>query len=230
MKLSDLIKKNTKYYEYIIRTVVPLTDENIDCLAECYRRFHLLEIEGPNETIFQDKPLDFYELGPSKVWWIKIKTNLPASLVALQELTKNVLKVVERQVVVRSAIGFDEVTVNQDLINTEISLESDRLKLVQEPLTANEFDYAPEKNIPNSPDYLKQLFYKHQKERSEQLDKYELPNKMFVWLKIPELEIKVPENPDSDVNVTNVGNLTDNLSLKKRFYDPLTGKLKELGD
>jgi hypothetical protein len=53
---------------------------------------------------------------------------------------------------------------------------------------------------------------------------------MFVWLKIPELEIEVPENPDIDVNVTNVGNLTDKLSVKKRFYDPLTGKLKELGD
>lgn len=227
MKLSDLMKKNTKVYEYIIRTVVPISDETIDQLASVYRRFHLTEIEGPEETIFQDQPLDFYEVGPSKVWTIKIKTQLPASLAALKELTRNALNTLDKMVVVRSAIGIDQLTVNQD----EKMKELNDKDLVLEPLTASDYDYQVQGILPNTPKYLEQLFLKHQEERLETPEKIELPNKLFVFLRMPDESIQVPDiKSEETIGITNVGNVKDDFRVKKTYFDPMTGKRKDLGE
>lgn len=99
---TDYLNEYTKEYGYRIKTVSPISDEDMEYIERVMDKYVLKEITKPVKTILQKNPLDFPDISNSEVWIIDVVTSLPASAYVLQQELKLALKLPEKYIVVRS--------------------------------------------------------------------------------------------------------------------------------
>lgn len=78
-RLHQYLMESQKTYEFRMKTIVELNDEQLDKLETHLRKYEAYDIETPKRTIMQSAPLDFYNSGACEVYIIDFKTKLPVS-------------------------------------------------------------------------------------------------------------------------------------------------------
>lgn len=88
-QLQAYLAEGEKTYEFRLKTIVELSDDQLDKMETHLRKYEAFDIGSPKRTIMQSKPLDFHEAGPNEVFIIDFKTKLPMSpAYALTELVQ----------------------------------------------------------------------------------------------------------------------------------------------
>ena len=88
-QLQAYLAESEKTYEFRLKTIVELSDDQLDKMETHLRKYEAFDIGSPKRTIMQSKPLDFYESGPNEVFILDFKTKLPMSpAYALTELVQ----------------------------------------------------------------------------------------------------------------------------------------------
>lgn len=78
-RLHHYLMESQKTYEFRMKTVIELSNEQLDKLETHLRKYEAYDIETPKRTIMQSAPLDFYNKGACEVYIIDFKTKLPVS-------------------------------------------------------------------------------------------------------------------------------------------------------
>ena len=78
-RLHQYLIESQKTYEFRMKTIVELNDEQLDKLETHLRKYEAYDIETPKRTIMQSAPSDFYNSGACEVYIIDFKTKLPVS-------------------------------------------------------------------------------------------------------------------------------------------------------
>jgi hypothetical protein len=77
--LKHYLAESQKTYEFRLKTIVELSEDQLDKLETHLRKYDAYDIETPKRTIMQSAPLDFYNTGACEVFIIDFKTRLPLS-------------------------------------------------------------------------------------------------------------------------------------------------------
>ena len=78
-RLHQYLAESQKTYEFRLKTIQELSEEQLDKLETHLRKYDAYDIETPKRTIMQNAPLDFYNSGACEVFIIDFKTKLPVS-------------------------------------------------------------------------------------------------------------------------------------------------------
>ena len=78
-KLSQYLAESAKVYEFRLKTIVELSDEQLDKLETHLRKYEAYDITEPKKTIMQKNPIDFQGTDAAEVFIIDFKTKLPAT-------------------------------------------------------------------------------------------------------------------------------------------------------
>lgn len=78
-RLQQYLAESQKTYEFRLKTIEELSEEQLDKLETHLRKYEAYDIETPKRTIMQSAPLDFYNSGACEVFIIDFKTKLPVS-------------------------------------------------------------------------------------------------------------------------------------------------------
>jgi hypothetical protein len=99
-KLSQYLAESAKTYEFRMKTICKLSDDQLDCMERCLRKYEAYDISSPKKTIMQRNPIDFHDSGAHEVFIIDFKTKLPTAphelmnmLVAKLGCAENTIKV-----------------------------------------------------------------------------------------------------------------------------------------
>lgn len=78
-RLHQYLMESQKNHEFRLKTVIELSDEQLDKFETHLKKYEAFDIETPKRTIMQSAPLDFYNKGACEVYIIDFKTKLPVS-------------------------------------------------------------------------------------------------------------------------------------------------------
>lgn len=78
-RLHQYLAESQKTYEFRLKTIQELSEEQLDKLETHLKKYEAYDIETPKRTIMQSAPLDFYNSGACEVFIIDFKTRLPLS-------------------------------------------------------------------------------------------------------------------------------------------------------
>lgn len=135
--------ESAKTHEFRLKTIVELSDEQLDKLETHLRKYEAFDIGSPKRTILQSAPLDFYNTGAREVYIMDFKTEIPCSPAQLvQELVQKV-GIAERDIRVRNKLEPRE-EMEADIIDPPTEADSKAL------LTDSEYSEA---DNPNADDY-----------------------------------------------------------------------------
>jgi hypothetical protein len=101
-RLHHYLMESQKINEFRIKTVVELTEDQLDKLESHLRKYEAFDIETPKRTIMQSAPLDFYNRGSNEVYIIDFKTKLPVSPTVLINELVSKLGIAEGDIRVRN--------------------------------------------------------------------------------------------------------------------------------
>ena len=190
--LKDYLIESTKEYDYRLKTVHSIKDEDVKSLEKMLSKYHLIDISKMKKTILQDTPLDFPNVKNKEVYIIDFKTSLPCSQYVLQQEIKTLWNTPEDFVVVRNLNEPKEIETDRLLADAEINQTAIEKKLAPNSKLSTDSEYPVEEqgvagstlygNEYNS-NFLTQLA-KIQSERKENRVEPKAP--LFSWLKYPE--------------------------------------------
>ena len=146
-RLHHYLMESQKTYEFRLKTVVELTDEQLDRLETHLRKYEAYDVETPKRTILQSAPLDFYNKGACEVYIIDFKTKLPMSPAVLINELVSKLGISEGDIRVRN---LAEPAEQQDEIHREQNTEGYKEQKYKARLL--DPDYKEYKN-PKADDY-----------------------------------------------------------------------------
>lgn len=146
-RLHHYLMESMTVNEYRLKTVVELSDAQLDKLEKHLRKYEAYDIETPKRTIMQSAPLDFYNRGACEVYIIDFKTKLPLSpTVLINELVPR-LGISEADIRVRDKNSpAEEIAQKHMEENKEGASEEEYSSLLMDP------DYSEYDN-PNASDY-----------------------------------------------------------------------------
>lgn len=97
-KLNEYLTESEKVHEFRFKCACDLSDGHLDKLELHLRKYEAYDISTPKRTIFQTKPLDFYDHEACEITIIDFKTKLPMSpQMVTAELTQK-LGIAERDI------------------------------------------------------------------------------------------------------------------------------------
>ena len=149
-RLSAYLAESARTHEFRLKTICELTDEQLDKLETHLRKYEAYDIDAPVKTIMQKRPLDFYNVGPSEVYFLDFKTKLPLSPFVLVGELCALLGINEREIRVRNANEPGEI---QDREHQESETDKKKYKprLTDEKYSeykdAKSTDYHGEKHL-----------------------------------------------------------------------------------
>lgn len=166
-RLQQYLMESQKTYEFRMKTIVELSDEQLDKLENHLRKYEAYDIETPKRTIMQSAPLDFYNSGANEVYIIDFKTKLPVSPQILLNEIVSKLGIGEGSVRIRNrAEPLDEIdTKYLEDSEKDTSKEKKKKALLTDP------DYKEVKN-PKADDYHGE---KHKTKFMRELEKARKP-------------------------------------------------------
>jgi len=146
-RLHHYLMESQKTYEFRIKTIVELSDEQLDKMETHLRKYEAYDIETPKRTILQSAPLDFYNRGGCEVYIIDFKTKLPMSPTVLINELVSKLGISEGDIRIRNREEPGEIldTKHREE-NTEGYTEPKKKALLLDP------NYSEVKN-PKADDY-----------------------------------------------------------------------------
>lgn len=116
---SEILKESTETYDYVIRTIVPVDNEQVGYIKEVLAKYGIVDISKPEKSFLQDSPRDFPNAGLVEIYTITVKTTVPASSYILGQEIREVLNIPDCNIVVRG--------VNEPLeIQNDIDAEKDQ--------------------------------------------------------------------------------------------------------
>ena len=125
--------ESKKRYQYRIRTIVPVTSDDILKIKSVLEKYGILDITKPKQTILQDSPLDFPEIKMGEVYIMDITTEVPLSPEILLQELRGALNIVWGQIVVRGL---------NDPMELETEIQNDNSGLIPgAPLLSNNPEY-----------------------------------------------------------------------------------------
>ncbi len=83
--LAQYLAESEKTYNFRLRTVAALTDEQLDKMEQHLARYNVESVGTPKTSIIQRSPAGFGDIGPSAVTTIDISTRLPSTPNVMQE-------------------------------------------------------------------------------------------------------------------------------------------------
>ena len=138
--LTQYLAESAKEYEFRLKTIVELTDEQIDKLETHLRKYDAFDVAAPKKTILQSAPLDFYNTGAREVYIIDFKTRLPVVPQILVNEMIQTLGISEHDIRVR---GVNEPGEILDQANME---EKEVVAADPENAVLNDPDYSEVEN------------------------------------------------------------------------------------
>lgn len=117
-RLHHYLMESQTVHEFRLKTIVELSDEQLDKFETHLRKYEAYDIETPKRTIMQKAPLDFYNKGACEVFIIDFKTKLPLSPTVLINELVSKLGISEGDIRVRNkrspANEIDELYTDQN--------------------------------------------------------------------------------------------------------------------
>jgi len=250
MSLKNYLIENERRYNYRIKTVVPLEEDQLDVIERCIMKYVPVEMSRVRKTIIQENPLDFTDVKNAEVYTIDIVVTLPASAYVLQQELKYTLGIPEKFIVVRAENDPIERQSQQIVANNEMDADAKNDGMMRSALLTQP-DY-PEAPNTNSEDYYgnkfvtKFLDYLYQVEQEGKTEKVDAPNSLFKWIDMPK-DDTIPEDTFNDeikdaprsasdrrngkpindeidlTNTSRIGNLDDECITYKRVYTKKDG-------
>lgn len=83
--LKQYLAESEKTYNFRLRTVAEMSDEQLDKLERYLARYNVESVSTPKTSIIQKSPAGFGDIGPSAVTTIEIVTKLPSTPNVMQE-------------------------------------------------------------------------------------------------------------------------------------------------
>lgn len=83
--LTQYLAESEKTYNFRLRTVAAMSDEQLDKLETYLARYNVESVSSPKTSIIQKSPAGFGDIGPSAVTTIEIVTKLPSTPNVMQE-------------------------------------------------------------------------------------------------------------------------------------------------
>lgn len=83
--LKHYLAESEKSYDFRIRSIVEMSNEQLDKLETFLEKYSVESIKAPRKTIMQKSPRGFGDTGPAEVHMIDFTTKLPVSPEVLHE-------------------------------------------------------------------------------------------------------------------------------------------------
>jgi len=83
--LKQYLAESEKTYNFRLRTVAAMSDEQLDKLESYLARYNVESVSSPKTSIIQKSPAGFGDIGPSAVTTLEIVTKLPSTPNVMQE-------------------------------------------------------------------------------------------------------------------------------------------------
>jgi hypothetical protein len=185
MNIRDYILNVEKTYEYRIKTIVPLEDEQMERIESVLMRYDPIRVSNPRKTIFQKMPLDFPSVAGAEIYYVDVELGLPATQYIMATQIRDAIGCAEKFVVVRAKNEPAEVMTDEMDAKAEMMLKAGDLG----PMA--ELENTTDESLPSDDLYgdgrnSKLLGYLAgvKKERDENL-KVDSENSLFKWLDMP---------------------------------------------
>lgn len=107
--LKQYLTESEKSYDFRLRSVVEMTNEQLDKLETFLAKYNVESVKAPRKTIMQRAPRGFGAIGPSEVHMIDFTTKLPVSTNVLHEEISRKLGVGLGSIRVHSMLEEQEV-------------------------------------------------------------------------------------------------------------------------
>lgn len=105
------LSETEKTYSYRMRTIVPLSELDIEKIKTILSKYDVCYFDGPRETIMQESPVDFPAYNMVNVYLIDFSTHIPASGYMLQEQIRKSLSINNSQLIIRGENDPNELQV-----------------------------------------------------------------------------------------------------------------------
>jgi hypothetical protein len=83
--LKQYLAESEKTYEFKLRSVVEMSDEQLDRLERYLSKYNVESVSAPKKSILQKSPVGFGDYGPAEVHTLDITTRLAVTPHALHE-------------------------------------------------------------------------------------------------------------------------------------------------
>lgn len=144
------LSESIRYYKYRIRTLNPITPDDISMIENIIGQYDPVSISEPIRTPLQDSPMDFPNYSMVSVYIIDIELKIPVSTYILQNRVRAALNIPNSSIVIR-------------MDNDPLELETMRLDDFgnwdeREPLLStsplyHEYNYAADDVVPYGDEY-----------------------------------------------------------------------------
>lgn len=101
--LKQYIAESAKEYEFRFKTIVELSDEQLDKFETHLRKYDAFDIGAPKRTILQSAPVDFPDSGAGEVFIIDFKTRITTTPSVLISELQKALNIAEGDFVLRNS-------------------------------------------------------------------------------------------------------------------------------
>lgn len=193
MNIRDYIYNAEKSHKYRIKTAFEMTDEVLDRIERVICAYDPINMSVAKKTIFQSKPLDFYNVPGAEIWFVDVELCIPVGAEILRTRLFQELKCADKFVVVRCESDPIEYEIAKTNAYNEIDAEAEKENLTPEARLADpNFNEMPpddgqekvgEKRLKNFLDVITDI-------RAEQREKMKVdaPSPLFKWMDMPEQE------------------------------------------
>lgn len=172
-RLHHYLMESHKTHEFRLKTVIELTDEQLDKFETHLRKYEAFDIETPKRTIMQKAPLDFYNKGACEVYIIDFKTNLPLSPTVLINELVSKLGIGEGDIRVRDKNSpSEEIDELHREMNKEGAKELEKTSLLLDP-DYKEYD-NPDANNYHGEEHKTRFLKELEKTRKELSTEYKI--------------------------------------------------------
>lgn len=107
--LKQYLTESEKSYDFRLRSVVEMTNEQLDKLETFLAKYNVESVKAPRKSIMQRAPRGFGAIGPAEVHMIDFTTKLPVSPAVLHEEISRKLGVGLGSIRVHSMLEEQEV-------------------------------------------------------------------------------------------------------------------------
>lgn len=244
MDIRSYLAESERIYNYRIKTVVPIKDDEMSRIERAVIKYQPLNILRPKKTMLQSHPLDFPGVMNAEVFIIDLELALPASAYVLQQELRVALDLPEQYIVVRGDNEPGEIETERLVAARDMSEEAAKAGMTRAALLTIP-DYAEAEPVKGEELYGnahtgRLLAYLQQVAKDRDESRVDPPNPLFRWLDLPNPDSQEPGQPKDNLDATRSwepglpggtsiqGNLDDDGKYYRRAYKDANGNIKVL--